>query len=196
MKLLRWPLAVYFAAFAILATTAAAQGLEPAPVAFDADMTIVSDGQTVSGHIWYDNGLERRDMQVNDRAMSVFVRPDQGLVFFLPDSVPVAMRMPLSPEFRYHNIGLLKATELEPIGRETIHGQASTKYLLTGTTLLDEPMEGNVWVTEDGIVMQLDGRAQIQGAWTNAAFFLENVTREKPSPDTFELGPDIQVVDR
>jgi hypothetical protein len=196
MKLLSWSLVVSLSASVALAATAGAGDLEPASTAFDADMSIVSDGQTVTGHIWYDSGLERREMTVQGRAMTVFVRPDQDLVFFLPDGVPVAMRMPLAPEFRYHNIGLLKGMELDPIGPETVNGQAATKYGLAGVTLLDEPMEGHVWVTDDGIVMQLAGRAQIKGAWINATFFLENLAREKPSPDMFELGEDIQVVDR
>jgi hypothetical protein len=176
------------------ATVSFADTLQPVKSPFDADMTMVSEGQTVTGHIWFRDGLERRRMDIGDQGMTIIVRPDKNAVFMMPDDAQVAMEMPMSPEFRYVNGGLLKGIDLDPQGSEMIAGEDTTKYAFDGTTILDEPMSGVLWVTSDGIVMKLEGEAQIKGQKSDVLMFLENVSRETPAPDLFEIDPGIQIM--
>jgi hypothetical protein len=171
-----------------------ADTLQPVETPFDADMTMISEGQTVTGHIWFNDGLERRRMDIGDQGMTIIVRPDKDAVFMMPDDAPMAMEMPMSPEFRYVNGGLLKGIDLDPQGSESIAGEDTTKYAFDGTTILDEPMSGVLWITNDGIVMKLEGEAQIKGQASDVLMFLENVSRDTPAPDLFEIDPGIQIM--
>ena len=177
-----------------LTTAALADTLQPVKTPFDADMTMISEGQTVTGHIWFNDGLERRRMDMGDQGMTIIVRPDKNVVFMMPDDAPMAMEMPMSPEFRYVNGGLLKDIELEPQGSETIAGEDTTEYAFDGVTILGEPMSGVLWITSDGIVMKLEGEAQIKGRSSDVFMVLENVSRETPAPDLFEVDPGIQIM--
>ena len=151
------------AAMLLAAPPAAAQllGLEqylsPPSVDYAADVSMTADGDTIDGKIMSAAGKERRELTVEGDIEIIIIRLDRHLVWSLaPDdklyvesSLEEALgRAPGKP----HEPQLTVAT----LGSDTVAGQHATKKRLSGKDADGSPLEGTVWLSDEGIILRAE----------------------------------------
>lgn len=175
-----------------LAASAWAAELKPPQTPFRADAQF-SAGNTVQmdGPMWYDGGLERREMVMDTQDVILITRPDQGLVFMISPDNKAVMQLKLKPEMRYYSEETLASLDAEEVGREMISDEATIKYRVDGGSGGNTGVSGFLWVTEDGIAIKFEG---MTGS-TKVSMLLTNVVRGPVDPALFEVPTDFQIME-
>ena len=175
-----------------LAASAWAAELKPPQTPFRADAQF-SAGNTVQmdGPMWYDGGLERREMVMDTQDVILITRPDQGLVFMISPDNKAVMQLKLKPEMRYYSEETLASLDAEEVGREMISDEAAIKYRVDGGSGGNTGVSGFLWVTEDGIAIKFEG---MTGS-TKVSMLLTNVVRGPVDPALFEVPTDFQIME-
>lgn len=157
---------------------------------FKAEMTFQSgESMQMEGHLWYDQGLERREISLMGQNMTLITRPDQGTVFSLYPDQKIALQIELTPEMRYFNNEWVDQFKREDLGHETVSSETTTKYRIDSTD-----MEGYMWITGDGIIMKMEGRTRTGEEWNDWSLILENLQRGPIDPALLEVPSDFQVM--
>ena len=204
LKLRPWLVAT-LPALVIIAAPAEAQllGLERylalPKVEYSADMTMTGDSDTVAGRVHRAGQKERRELTVAGDFQIIITRLDRKLVWSLSpdeklylegtldealDRQPGAEGQPREPQIA-----------LTPDGSETIEGVHATKQSVRGTDVDGSPIEGDVWVSDDGIVLRVDSIVLDEGGGHHHVRTELHHLRVGPQdPKLFEIPPDYKRV--
>ena len=175
-----------------LAASAWAAELKPPQSPFSADAKFrAGDTVQMDGPMWYDGGLERREMVMDTQDVILITRPDQGLVFMISPDNKAVMQLKLKPEMRYYSEETLASLDAEEVGREMISDEATIKYRVEGGSGGNTGVRGFLWVTEDGIAIKFEG---MTGS-TKVSMLLSNVVRGPVDPALFEVPLDYQIME-
>jgi hypothetical protein len=167
----------------------AQQLLGDTQVPYSADRTVVTGGKSYVGRVYAAPGKQRHEQNVNGLPMVAILRADKKVAWLeLPDlhvftdfAFPAAIT-------DYANQKQLGAA----LGTETVAGLPAKKYRVEREGADGSQLNGYVWITDDGIVLKLDGSyVGSNGRETKALYELSNVKREAPSAALFELPPGI-----
>jgi hypothetical protein len=133
--------------------------LAPPKVEYSADVTIATDDETIEGKVKRAPDKERSELTVKGDSVVRIIRLDRKLVWslspedklYLESSLDEALgRQPGNEGKPHHQL------TLTPDGSETIDGLHTTKQTVRGKNDDGSPMEGDVWVSDDGIVLRVD----------------------------------------
>lgn len=164
--------------------------LKPPLTPFQADAHFrAGDDVQMDGPMWYDGGLERREMVMDTQDAILITRPDQGLVFMISPDNKAVMQLSLKPEMQYYSEESLASLAAEAVGEEVISGESTIKYRVEGGIGSNAGVSGFLWITEDNIAMKFEGMT----GDSEVSMFLENVVRGPVDPALFEVPADFQV---
>lgn len=123
-------------------------------------MTISGDGDTVAGKVNRAREKERRELTVEGDTEVIIIRLDRNLVWSLSPEEKLYLESSLDEALGRQPGEGGKPREpqltLTPAGSDTIEGRNATKQTVRGTDVDGSPMEGDVWVSDDGIVLRVD----------------------------------------
>lgn len=158
----------------------------PAPsAAYSASQSLTVDGVSLSARIVHDKGSERRESRVDGLNNLLIIRPDRQEALVIQPESKVGMKLALTdPEVGVvaTNLALLSATAED---KETLAGEAVTRYRVQDVTPDGSGFDGHVWATADGIYVKLEGRAGGEGA-AHVAMSLTDIRRGPQDPALFE----------
>ena len=170
-----------------LAQQPAANLLGDTRVPYSADRTVVTGGKSYVGRVYAEPGKQRHEQNLNGLPLVAILRADKRVAWlelaelhvFTDFAFPAAIT-------DYANQDQLGA----PVGTEKIAGLLAKKYRVERQGADGSQMYGYAWITEDGIVLKLDGSfVGTNGKETKASYELSNVRRGPQPPELFELAP-------
>lgn len=161
-----WPrLAGALPALLIMAAPARAQllwlelSLASPKVEYSADVTIATDDETIEGKVKRTPDKERSELTVKGDRVVRIIRLDRKLVWTLSPEDKLYLESSLDEAFGRQpgNKGKPhRQLTLTPDGSETIDGLHTTKQTVRGKNDDGSPIEGAVWVSDDGILLRVD----------------------------------------
>jgi hypothetical protein len=135
--------------------------LAPPKVDYSAEVTMTGDGDTIVGKVHRAGQKERRELTVAGETEISIIRFDRKLVWSLSPEDKLYLESTLDEALgRQPGVeGQPREAQLTltPDGSETIEGVHATKQSVHGTDVDGTPIEGDVWVSDDGIVLRVDG---------------------------------------
>ncbi len=165
-------------------TAFAAEWLRP-DVAYSATRTMQAGGHTITGPVHYDSGKERFEMTLEGQQQVMIRRERKRLLYMIMPQMGMGMEMKLGGPKAMP--GARDYAELQPeeIGRETIAGEATTKYRLAA-----EGGEVFIWATDDGIPLRMEG----EGPEGSFSMELSDLERGPQPAELFEVPAGIQIM--
>jgi hypothetical protein len=168
------------------APAAQAALLGDAAVAYSAECTVTVDGKSYTGLVFHTPGHQRHEQAVQgipeilllDAAAKQGVLIVPGLKSYIAFAFPKVMAELDDPSLRR-----------APMGQETVGGVRTTKYRVDHTTADGARAQGFVWVSEQGVLMRLDGTVTRPGGSRPTAVLvtLANLAVGPQDPRLFEL---------
>jgi hypothetical protein len=139
-------------------------------------------GEEITLEIYRDGRRERQETTLDGILQVVIVRPELGRAFIIvperDDVLAIAIEdaglLPFSVGFG--------DAETELIGEETLGGETTLHYRVTGPDALGQYFDGDVWVTPDGIPLRMAGELDAGGDVVDFSVQLSLVSRGK-QPD-------------
>jgi hypothetical protein len=163
---------------ALFAAPAGAATLAAAKTGFSADRALTVDGKTYRGRMLMMPGKERHEQDLNGIPVAFVLRGDTPLAEVVLPKLHTVVEFVLPPEL--HVFADPRLTR-RPVGAERINGIATTKYAID-ETVPEGHGEGFLWLSGDGIPMQLDGTfTRTSGRATHLHWELSHV-RLGPQP--------------
>ncbi|HYB10495.1 MAG TPA: hypothetical protein VEJ16_12575 [Alphaproteobacteria bacterium] len=206
------PIAVLAAAL-VSATSASAQllGLEhylsPPTVDYSADVTMTylgdssktGDDDEIKGKVIRTREKERREMTVEGDLEIMIVRLDRKVVWSISPEEKLYIESPLDEALGRAPgpDGKVKEPEvsLETIGTEAVGGVQATKRKIVGKDVDGSPIDGVVWVSEQGIVVRVDSNVVDEdGKHHTVRMELHNLRVGPQDPKLFEIPADYKRV--
>jgi hypothetical protein len=169
--------------------------LAPPKVEYSADVTMTGDGDTIAGKVHRAGQKERRELTVAGDTEVLIIRFDRKLAWSLSPEDKIYLESTLDEA-----LGRQPGTEgqprepqltLTPGGSETIEGVHATKQSVRGTDVDGTPIEGDVWVSDDGVVLRVDSVVVDQdGGRHRIRTELHHLRVAPQDPKLFEIPPD------
>jgi hypothetical protein len=168
------------------ATSASAQQLlGDTKVPYSADRTVETGGKTYVGHVYAAPGRQRHEQDVNGFPIVAILRADRKVAWLevAPLHVFTDFQFPaaITDYADQKQLG-------RPIGTEVVAGETANKYRVERQGDDGSQLYGYAWITEDGIVVRLDGTfVEPNGRETKASYELSHI-RRGPQPEAlFDL---------
>jgi hypothetical protein len=183
------------AVLAVMSPAALAGELPQVQAPFSADSTFAAGGMTMDGKIWQQDGKRRQEMTMQGQIQTMIIRPDLGIMYMIMPGTNMAMEMALRPEMAGADYEQILALGPKAVGEETVSGLQTTKYRIESEAgSVAGQMTGHSWITEDGIVVKMEGEVMVDGKLQDISFLLQNVQRGPQDPALFELPAGLQVM--
>ncbi len=166
--------------------------LAPPKVEYSAEVTMTGDGDTVAGKVNRARDKERRELTVEGDTEVIIIRLDRKLVWslspddklYLESTLDEALGRSPGPEGKPREPQLT----LTPAGSEAIEGLNATKQSVRGTDVDGTPIEGDVWVSDEGIVLRVDSVVVDEdGTRHRIRMELHNLRIAPQDPKLFEI---------
>ena len=156
-------------------------------VPYSADRTVVTGGKSYVGRVYATPGKQRHEQNINGLPLVAILRADKKVAWLELAELHVFTDFPFPAAITdYADQKQLGA----PVGTETVAGLPAQKYRVERQGTDGSQMFGYAWITEDGIVLKLDGTfVQTNGRETKASYELSNVQRGPQQPNLFDLPP-------
>ena len=136
-----------------MAGAAPAATLSDAKVGFSADRLLVINGKQYHGKMWNMPGKERHEQDLNGIPAAFVLRNDTPIGDLVLPKLHTTVEFVMPPELRlFADPRLVR----HPVGHDQINGIATTKYDVE-VTVPEGHGNGNLWLSNDGIPMKLDG---------------------------------------
>ena len=155
---------------ALLATPALANvlGIERymgfAPIAYSGDITIETARDVITGHIYRGETQQRSEVLVNRTPLVTIADLGTGRGVVQSDVMRVYSDVDLMdygvrdwvPQLQFH-----KNVEIVPVGGteaplEEVNGETARRYSIKGNSPEGTAYQGELWATEDGIILRLN----------------------------------------
>ncbi|GIL39520.1 hypothetical protein [Roseiterribacter gracilis] len=167
----------------------------PAPAdSYAADVALDVGSTHLPGTVRHDRGRELRTIDTNYGRQTFLVRPDRGRAWLLQAGFGVALEVELNAPELGVDLNRLYRIEATPRGRETIAGLPVTRYRLAGEVVKNSRFEGDVWATDSGILVKIDGTATDAGRAQPVRMLLANIKRGPQDPNLFEVPANMNVM--
>ena len=158
---------------------------------FSADIELVGNEASVQGRIFVVPGKQRieLDSPLLEHPVVIISDEDRNKAWLL-DRVEKSYRehpldaMPI--HLRRDDWANLKRTA---VGRETVNGVETTKFAAEGTGPSGNPVEGHIWLSDEGIVVRFAGQELKAGGPVDSRGDLRNIEVAPQDPALFEI-PD------
>ncbi len=181
------------AVFALLAAGAVAQ---EAPIRltteYAADFEIESNDVLVAGRVYAAPGKERREMAGPAGPLVIIMRHDRGVVWTL---MPANQSYVESADVLGPDVPgvTLPGGTFERLDDDEIEGHRATKFRVPP----DDPAFGDesyVWLTADGVPVQIESRLRRNGREIDVEMTLKNLWLGRLDPGLFEIPPGYRLV--
>jgi hypothetical protein len=177
-----------------LGTPASAATLPQPTDSYAADVSLDVGATHLAGTVRHDHGRELRTVDTNYGRQTFLVRPDRGRAWLLQAGLGVALEVELnSPELGI-DLNRLYRIDAVPRGRETIAGLPVTRYRLAGEVVKNSRFEGDVWATDSGMLVKIDGTATDSGRPQPIRMMLANIRRGPQDPSNFEVPANLNAM--
>jgi hypothetical protein len=186
--------AFLLAALVFFGGAARAATLPPPTDSYAADVSLDVGPSHYAGTVRHDRGRELRTLDTKYGRQTFLVRPDRGRAWSLQAGFGVALEVELNAPELGIDLGRLYRIEATPRGRETISGLAVTRYRLAGEVVKNSRFEGDVWSTDSGILVKVDGTATDAGHPQPVRMLLSNIKRGPQDPSLFEVPANMNVM--
>jgi hypothetical protein len=154
-------------------------------VPFSADRTVTWRGKIYTGKVFAEPGRQRHEQVINGFHPVAILRADRQTIFLILPEFRIYTELPFPKEVSdYGGIEQLG----KPIRQETIEGEATRAYRVERATGDGSTFEAWSWLTEDRIVMKVDGSyTEVGRASHNGTLQLSNIVRGPQDPSLFEV---------
>lgn len=165
----------------------------PVPNAsFTADAVVEIGGDRLVLKVFHDRGRERQEMQIDGLYQVTILRPDRDKAFVLQGGVEELIELPLGEVALTPILGQGADYDLAIEGQEREGGEETTKYDFSGADREGRRFNVALWVTEDGIIMRMEGEIEFEGTMEGVLMMRRSVERGVLDAGLFEpnkLGP-------
>jgi hypothetical protein len=188
------------AAAAALAALLAAPGPAraatlPRPTdSYEAGVTIDVGGTHLTGSVRHDRGRELRTVDTQFGRQTFLVRPDRGRAWLLQPGFGVALEVELTAPELGIDLDRLYRLEATPRGRDTVAGMPVTRYRVAGEVVKNSRFDGDVWATESGILVKVEGTATDGDRKQPVRMALAEIKRGPQDPAAFEVPGNLRVM--
>ncbi len=144
--------------------------------------------QIITGPVYHDRGKERWEVSMGGMPQVTIMRPDLGkLIMYMPQmNMGMELALGRDPQF-----GLPPDhTEPKAVGREDVAGESTTLYRTEVDNGTDAPFIVFSWVTDDGIIMRIEGR----GPEGEFVMYLKGLSRGPQDAALFEMPAGAQLM--
>lgn len=182
--------------FLVVGLTGALVGIRPAAaqqllgdtkVPYSADRTVVTGGKSYVGKVYATPGKQRHEQDLNGFPLVAILRADKSVAWLELTSFHIFT------DFQFPAAITDYADEKQlgaPVGTEEVAGLMARKYRVEREGKDGSKLFGYAWITEEGIVVKLDGTfIEPKGHETKASYVLSNIHRGPQPPSLFELPP-------
>ncbi|HEV2674360.1 MAG TPA: hypothetical protein VGV37_07445 [Aliidongia sp.] len=175
------------AAVLVMPSARAQQLLGDTQVPYSADRTVVTGGKSYVGRVYATPGRQRHEQNVNGLPLVAILRADRKVAWLELAELHVFTDFPFPAAITdYADPKQLG----RPIGTEVIAGETAGKYRVEHQGSDGSQVYGYAWITEDGIVLRLDGSfVEPNGRETKASYELSHVRRGPQPANLFDLPP-------
>ena len=186
-----WPAACAVAAAVAFAPTGTAAQMPQDTGSYSADSVVISGDLEMRSRIYRDNGNERREMTLDGTEQIVITRPAEDVVYVVMPQMNMGFQLAASDSPFGGVSDTLDGLATEVVGREAIDGIDATHMRVSGTDAGGAGVDADVWVSDEGIVLRMEGRATYSGVSQETVQFLENIEMGPQDPSLFEPPPGI-----
>ena len=165
----------------------AQQLLGDTQVPYSADRTVVTGGKTYVGRVYATPGRQRHEQNINGLPLVAILRADRKVAWLELADLHVFTDFPFPAAITdYADQKQLG----RPLDTEVVAGEATKKYRVERQGADGSQVYGYAWITDDGIVVKLDGSfIGSSGRETKAAYELSHVRRGPQPASLFDLPP-------
>ena len=163
----------------------AAEGLPLPRASFTADAVVEVGGERIVHRVFHAAGLERQEMLVDGLPQVTILRPDLDRAFVIQPGLEDYLELPLDEATLVPGLQELNGYQVEPLGAAREGGEAVTHYRLSRQED-GHPLDLDVWVTEDGILMRLEGEMSFEGTPEHILLIRRSIRRGEQDPRLFE----------
>ncbi|GGF17849.1 hypothetical protein GCM10011611_24640 [Aliidongia dinghuensis] len=152
---------------------------------YSADRTVVTGGKSYVGRVYAEPGRQRHEQDLNGLPLVAILRADRKVAWLELAPLHVFTDFPFPAAITDY----ADDRQLGPaLGTETVGGEATKKYRIERQGTDGSQVYGYAWITDDGIVMKLDGAfVEPSGRETRASYELSHVKRGPQPPALFDL---------
>ena len=172
--------------------------LPPPRASFTADSVVEIGGDRLVLKIFHDRGRERQEMLIDGLRQVTILRPDRDKAFVLQSGVEELIELPLAEVALTPLTGQPPLTGQTPLvgqdadydivveGREREGGEETTKFDFSGADRGGRRFNVALWVTDDGIIMRMEGEIEFEGTMEGVLMLRRSVERGKLDAGLFE----------
>jgi hypothetical protein len=163
----------------------AQQLLGDTQVPYSADRTVVTGGKSYVGRVFAAPGRQRHEQDVNGFPLVAILRADRKVAWLevAPLHVFTDFQFPaaITDYADQRQLG-------HPLDTEVVAGESVKKYRVERQGDDGSQLFGYAWITDDGIVVRLDGTfVETNGRETKASYELSHIRRGPQAEALFEL---------
>ncbi len=155
-------------------------------LSYSADMSFLDGEDVFTGKVYRAPNMERIELNVENLPITTIARQDRNLAWVLLPTLGIYVTTtfdhPLISEF-------IPLPDDYPIiaqeGQESINNTPTTRYRAIGLTRAGTPYEAKVWISDDGVAMQVI--EYVDGQPTGAKLELSNVQIDLQELALFEV---------
>ena len=163
----------------------------PVPkAAYSAQRVMETGGLQMTGQVYHDRGKERWEVSTGGMSQVRIMRPDLSkLIMYMPQ-MNMGMEMALDAGRQFGLPADHTGPKPEAVGREDVAGESTIKYRTDVDNGADTPFTVFSWVTDDGIVMRIEGK----GPEGDFAMYLKGLSRGPQDAALFEMPAGAQLM--
>jgi len=166
---------------------------------YSAEPSGTTDSGEIQGKVIRARDKERRELTIEGDIEILIIRLDRNVVWSVSPEEKMYLESPLDEALGRTPDADGKQREpvinLKTIGSETIDGIPATKQRITGKDVDGSPIDGTVWVSEQGIVLRVDSDVVDEdGKHHTVRMELHNLQIGPQDPALFEIPPDYKRV--
>jgi hypothetical protein len=174
---------------------AAAAGEIPEPRAsYAGEGVMTSEAGAMPFRVFADGAIERREVTAENGTHVVIKRPDLGVAYLMTPDDHMAVEVSGDAGSLPDSAEEMRTFDTAPVGSEKIAGEPATKYAVSGVNADGAGFDGFAWVTDDGILLKMEGTASSGGTDMPMSVELTGLTRGPQDPALFELPPGMPVM--
>jgi hypothetical protein len=174
------------AAILVMATPVlAGDSLPEFRASFTADAVVEIGGERVVHKVYHAAGLERQEMLVDGLPQVTILRPDLDRAFVIQPGLEDYLELPLDEAALVPGLHDLQGYEVESLGAAREGGEPAGRYRLTRRGD-EQALDLEVWLTEDGIIMRIEGEMAFEGTPEHVLLIRRSVQRGEQDPALFE----------
>ncbi|MGF1610921.1 MAG: hypothetical protein ACFCUQ_16075 [Kiloniellales bacterium] len=169
----------------VAAPVLAGEALPAFRASFSADAVVEVGGERIVHRVYHAAGLERQEMLVDGLPQVTILRPDLDRAFVIQPGLDDYLELPLDEATLVPGLHDLENYEVEALGAAREGGEAVTRYRLSRQDE-EQSLELQAWLTEDGIIMRLEGEMTFEGTPEHILLIRRDVQRGEQDPVLFE----------